>query len=121
MNLSENFGSSRAKVEKGVENLVLWTNCECFSCDLNKMAQPKSINVLAHLQKRQSGDNIEHFHRTLFNDRLKIARNLYKKDLVSHYGCVNAIEFSKEGELLVSGEYYQHFKPVISAFVDCGL
>ncbi|XP_076063729.1 uncharacterized protein LOC143038430 [Oratosquilla oratoria] len=35
--------------------------------------------------------------------RMDVARNLYRKDLYAHYGCVNAIEFSKEGELLVSG------------------
>ncbi|ROT81775.1 WD repeat-containing protein 22 [Penaeus vannamei] len=35
--------------------------------------------------------------------RLDSSRNLYRKDLYAHYGCVNAIEFSKEGDLLVSG------------------
>ncbi|XP_042859768.1 dentin sialophosphoprotein-like isoform X1 [Penaeus japonicus] len=35
--------------------------------------------------------------------RLNSSRNLYRKDLYAHYGCVNAIEFSKEGDLLVSG------------------
>lgn len=32
------------------------------------------------------------------------AKNLYQKDLVAHYGCVNAIEFSDEGDLLFSGK-----------------
>lgn len=40
----------------------------------------------------------------LFRERLANARNLYKKDLFAHYGCVNAIEFSNDGELLISGE-----------------
>ncbi|KAI1284876.1 DDB1- and CUL4-associated factor 5 [Halotydeus destructor] len=31
------------------------------------------------------------------------ANDLYKKDLYSHFGCVNAIEFSTDGEWLVSG------------------
>ncbi|XP_053641546.1 DDB1- and CUL4-associated factor 5 isoform X3 [Cherax quadricarinatus] len=35
--------------------------------------------------------------------RLDTSKNLYRKDLYAHYGCVNAIEFSKEGDLLVSG------------------
>ncbi|KAK7079703.1 DDB1- and CUL4-associated factor 5 [Halocaridina rubra] len=35
--------------------------------------------------------------------RLNTSRNLYRKDLYAHYGCVNAIEFSNEGNLLVSG------------------
>ncbi|XP_062534582.1 DDB1- and CUL4-associated factor 5-like isoform X1 [Armigeres subalbatus] len=60
-------------------------------------------NILGQLVSRQLGDNVVNFRSNLFNERLRIARNLYKKDLVSHYGCVNAIEFSQEGELLVSG------------------
>ncbi|XP_073465838.1 DDB1- and CUL4-associated factor 5 [Aquarana catesbeiana] len=36
--------------------------------------------------------------------RLQACRNLYKKDLLGHFGCVNAIEFSNHGgHLLVSG------------------
>lgn len=63
------------------------------------------MNVVRHLGARQAGDNVRNFRDNLFHERLRIARNLYKKDLVSHYGCVNAIEFSAEGELLVSGEF----------------
>ncbi|MPC76484.1 DDB1- and CUL4-associated factor 5 [Portunus trituberculatus] len=36
--------------------------------------------------------------------RLNASKNLYSKDLYAHYGCVNAIEFSNEGDLLVSGK-----------------
>ncbi|XP_068222264.1 DDB1- and CUL4-associated factor 5 isoform X2 [Palaemon carinicauda] len=35
--------------------------------------------------------------------RLDSSRDLYHKDLYAHYGCVNAIEFSASGDLLVSG------------------
>ncbi|XP_071545634.1 uncharacterized protein [Panulirus ornatus] len=35
--------------------------------------------------------------------RLDTSKNLYRKNLYAHYGCVNAIEFSREGDLLVSG------------------
>ncbi|XP_063295239.1 DDB1- and CUL4-associated factor 5 [Pelobates fuscus] len=36
--------------------------------------------------------------------RLQACRNLYKKDLLGHFGCVNAIEFSNRGgDMLVSG------------------
>lgn len=36
--------------------------------------------------------------------RLRGCRNLYKKDLLGHFGCVNAIEFSNNGgQWLVSG------------------
>lgn len=64
---------------------------------------PKGPNPLAHLIGRQIGDNVNNFRRNLFKERLNIAKNLYRKDLVSHFGCVNAIEFSNEGELLISG------------------
>ncbi|XP_065081570.1 uncharacterized protein LOC135704072 [Ochlerotatus camptorhynchus] len=60
-------------------------------------------NILGHLVSRELGDTVDNFRNNLFHERLRIARNLYKKDLVSHYGCVNAIEFSQEGQLLVSG------------------
>lgn len=39
----------------------------------------------------------------MINKRLENARNLYRKDLYAHYGCVNAIEFSNDGEWLASG------------------
>ena len=38
--------------------------------------------------------------------KLDISKNLYQKNLYAHYGCVNAIEFSAEGDLLVSGQLY---------------
>lgn len=30
---------------------------------------------------------------------------LFKRDLVAHYGCVNAVEFSNDGQYLVSGVF----------------
>ncbi|XP_041969396.1 DDB1- and CUL4-associated factor 5 [Aricia agestis] len=39
----------------------------------------------------------------LFDKRLDAAKNLYRRDLICHFGCVNAIEFSNDGELLISG------------------
>lgn len=35
-----------------------------------------------------------------------MAKNLYRKDLFSHFGCVNAIEFSNDGQWLASGMYH---------------
>lgn len=65
---------------------------------------PRGPNPLAHLIARQSGDNVINFRKNLYRERMNIAKNLYRKDLVSHFGCVNAIEFSSEGELLISGK-----------------
>jgi hypothetical protein len=49
------------------------------------------------------------FQSKLFKDRLSIAKSLFKRDLVSHYGCVNAIEFSAEGNWLTSGNEWIYY------------
>ncbi|XP_057656981.1 DDB1- and CUL4-associated factor 5 [Diorhabda carinulata] len=65
------------------------------------MAMP-SINPVNYIIERQYKDNI-FIKNKLVSARLSKARNLYRKDLLAHYGCVNAIEFSVDGEYLVSG------------------
>lgn len=68
------------------------------------MAMP-SINPINYVIERQYKDNI--FIKNKLNSaRLSKAKNLYRKDLLAHYGCVNAIEFSLDGEYLVSGKSY---------------
>ncbi|CAG9789403.1 unnamed protein product [Diatraea saccharalis] len=57
---------------------------------------------LPYLVKREYGF-VPEFKSHLFTKRLNAAKNLYRRDLVCHFGCVNAIEFSSNGELLVSG------------------
>ena len=32
---------------------------------------------------------------------------LYQKDLLAHFGCVNAVEFSNDGQFLASGNFKQ--------------
>ncbi|KAK9875394.1 hypothetical protein WA026_007789 [Henosepilachna vigintioctopunctata] len=66
------------------------------------MFKSPGINPLCYVIERQYLRNYV-IKSKLFNERLSSARNLYRKDLFAHYGCVNAIEFSKEGELLISG------------------
>lgn len=62
-------------------------------------------NIVHNVIRRSYGlEKSKSFQLTLFKDRLSIARNLFKRDLVSHFGCVNAIEFSREGNWLTSGE-----------------
>ena len=41
-------------------------------------------------------------------DRLAKAKSLFRRDLKSHYGCVNAIEFSNDGHYILSGEGDKH-------------
>jgi WD repeat-containing protein 22 len=67
------------------------------------MARPSPANPLGYLVKRQYNDRLR-INKQLLRERLYTARNLYRKDLLAHYGCVNAIEFSNKGELLASGE-----------------
>lgn len=67
------------------------------------MAKPSPFNPLGYILKRQYTGSAE-VKSKLFKESFSSARNLYRKDLLAHYGCVNAIEFSEEGELLVSGK-----------------
>lgn len=57
---------------------------------------------LPYITKREYGF-LHDLKGQLYNKRLDAAKNLYRRDLVCHFGCVNAIEFSSNGELLVSG------------------
>lgn len=68
-------------------------------------------NPIVHLSNREIGNNVLHFRQNLFRERLANAKNLYRKDLIAHYGCVNAIEFSSVGDLLISGiaSYFPSF------------
>lgn len=74
----------------------------------DKMSQKSSnnSNIIDSIFRREIGrhPSSEDFRSRLFKNRLGISRNLYKKDLLNHYGCVNAIEFSEDGNWLVSGE-----------------
>lgn len=70
------------------------------------MALPSTVNPLRYIIQRQYKDNI--IKNKLFSERFAKAKNLYRKDLLAHYGCVNAIEFSEDGEFLISGEIYSH-------------
>lgn len=74
------------------------------------MARPfEGPNSVGHVISRQMGRNIHNFRKTIFRERLNVAKTLYKKDLISHFGCVNAIEFSEEGEWLISGKSFNLF------------
>ncbi|XP_026743311.1 DDB1- and CUL4-associated factor 5-like [Trichoplusia ni] len=57
---------------------------------------------LPYLNRREYG-LLPDIKSQFFNKRLNAAKNLYRRDLVCHFGCVNAIEFSSNGEYLVSG------------------
>lgn len=70
-----------------------------------KMSKTTSYPIIQNIFRRESGiDACSTFQSNLFKDRLSMSKNLFKKDLVAHFGCVNAIEFSEEGDWLISGE-----------------
>lgn len=69
-------------------------------------------NPIANLINRQIGNDLFNFREKLYRERLASVQCMYRRDLVFHYGCVNAIEFSADGELLVSGKkniIFMHF------------
>ncbi|GIX69582.1 DDB1- and CUL4-associated factor 5 [Caerostris extrusa] len=57
------------------------------------------INYLDNLQYHGK----PYSNMQMIDRRLQFSKYLYSKDLYAHYGCVNAIEFSNNGEWLVSG------------------
>eukprot|EP00092_Neocalanus_flemingeri_P103635 GFUD01132648.1.p1 GENE.GFUD01132648.1~~GFUD01132648.1.p1 ORF type:complete len:334 (+),score=99.27 GFUD01132648.1:66-1067(+) len=59
-------------------------------------------SVLHYIQKRELGSRFRE-EKIFIREKLASDKQLYKKDLLAHFGCVNAVEFSGEGSLLVSG------------------
>lgn len=82
------------------------------------MAKLSLLNPLGYIINRPYTGSVEVKHK-LFKERLSKARNLYRKDLLAHYGCVNAIEFSDEGELLISGWWKLRFRGKAPGNVLC--
>lgn len=64
-----------------------------------KAAFTTGIHYLNHQQ--YIGGNLGGMQ--MINRRLEFSKSLHNKDLYAHYGCVNAVEFSNDGEWLVSG------------------
>lgn len=64
-----------------------------------------AANPICNLNDRQIGNDACNFREKLFRQRLASVQCMYRKDLLSHYGCVNAIEFSADGEHLISGTW----------------
>ncbi|KAH8030248.1 hypothetical protein HPB51_006680 [Rhipicephalus microplus] len=59
-------------------------------------------SILGYTSGRQYDGDVG-LRNALMRDGLVFGADLYRKDLYAHYGCVNAIEFSNDGEWLVSG------------------
>ncbi|KAL1430823.1 hypothetical protein MTO96_014688 [Rhipicephalus appendiculatus] len=59
-------------------------------------------SILDYTSRRQYDGDVG-LRNALIRDGLVFGADLYRKDLYAHYGCVNAIEFSNDGDWLVSG------------------
>lgn len=64
-----------------------------------------SLNLDHALRYRELDNPRSNLEADIFRQRLHAAENLYQRNLMGHYGCVNALEFSPGGEYLASGEY----------------
>lgn len=64
----------------------------------------KKINTVYNIFGREYDESNQlKFSLDLIRGRYESCKNLYRKDLYAHFGCVNAIEFSDNGKWLVSG------------------
>eukprot|EP00088_Acartia_fossae_P028888 TRINITY_DN2969_c0_g1_i1.p1 TRINITY_DN2969_c0_g1~~TRINITY_DN2969_c0_g1_i1.p1 ORF type:complete len:951 (-),score=207.47 TRINITY_DN2969_c0_g1_i1:858-3710(-) len=60
-------------------------------------------NLLVRLQHEKIGLGRGNARKLFLQNRWSAAKHFFSYDLISHYGCVNAIEFSHDGAWLVSG------------------
>ncbi|KAG8179420.1 hypothetical protein JTE90_026320 [Oedothorax gibbosus] len=63
----------------------------------------RSFTTALHYLDHQQTRGEAYGSLRMLNRRFEFGKSLYSKDLFAHYGCVNAIEFSNNGEWLVSG------------------
>lgn len=62
-----------------------------------------SCKILFNREIEKKSDSCDRIISDLLNRKTEI---FYRKDLVAHYGCVNAVEFSNNGQFLVSGVFF---------------
>uniref|UniRef100_A0A1A9WB78 WD_REPEATS_REGION domain-containing protein n=1 Tax=Glossina brevipalpis TaxID=37001 RepID=A0A1A9WB78_9MUSC len=74
-----------------------------FLMDSNSSSTSLYHQLLQRENNIKSQNQPRTFQAHLYRERLRVAKNLYKTDLIGHYGCVNAIEFSHGGQFLASG------------------
>jgi hypothetical protein len=71
------------------------------------MASSRAASTARFVVDRLICDRPDLAARKLVRSKLDQCKGWHLKDLYAHYGCVNAIEFSSDGKLLVSGLYTQ--------------
>jgi len=68
----------------------------------NPRSKYTTFNAVGYLYYREYNDSLN-IQKRILNSRLNSANSLHSKNLLAHFGCVNAIEFSNGGEYLASG------------------
>jgi hypothetical protein len=76
---------------------------ECAVSGRPAMASTRAANTARFVVDRLVCDRPDLSARKLVRSKLDQCKGWHLKDLYAHYGCVNAIEFSSDGKLLVSG------------------
>lgn len=69
---------------------------------------PRNINPANFLMNRETNGKSQLKDR-FFQDRLAAADNLHHKTLTGHSGIVNSMEFTRDGQLLISGKMLHFF------------
>ncbi|KAH8267336.1 hypothetical protein KR018_011365 [Drosophila ironensis] len=69
----------------------------------NNLRHLETRNLNVALSQREIHSVNGDLASTIFRQRLSTAQNLYQRNLIGHYGCVNALEFSQGGQFLASG------------------
>ena len=67
---------------------------------MRRYSEKNCLALQSFIDKSINGSNI---NSSMFAKICEQSYALYRKDLVMHYGCVNAVEFSNDGTLFVSG------------------
>lgn len=63
----------------------------------------KWINPVKYVSAKQYHSNGSQHQWSFMDQALDSASDFYRKNLYGHYGCVNAVEFSLDGQYLASG------------------
>ena len=77
------------------------SNLFSLSCKWSNRFKPTPTVLF---QREVNGTSLGTLNQSLIGHRVAYSQSLYKRDLLGHYGCVNAIEFSNDGHHIASGE-----------------
>lgn len=77
-----------------------------------KRVNPMTAIDYLELMRLSSSRHHQNYRSNFIRNRFHSAKDLYRFDLLGHYSCVNALDVSKDQELLGSGKCF--FRVVFS-------